>query len=76
MIKEAQLRKSLGITYNVGTDLCNGEFCGNTIICALYTPIKSLGNEQVGNTIKGMSVIAGKLAAYFGCIDYLPYNFW
>lgn len=61
--------------YNVGTDLCNGEFCGNTIICALHTPIKILGNEQAGNTIKGMSVIAGKLAAYLGCTDCLPYNF-
>ena len=57
------------------TDLCNGEFCGNTIICALNTPIKILGNENVGNTIMGMSVIAGKLAAYLGCIGYSPYNY-
>ena len=61
--------------YNVGTDLCNGEFCGNTIICALHTPIKTIGNEQVGNMIKGMSVIAGKLSAYLVCTENLPYKY-
>ena len=72
--KRSAIQKILG-HYNVGTDLCNGEFCGNTIICALHTPIKTLGNEQAGNTIRGMSVIAGRLAAYFGCIDYSPYHY-
>lgn len=33
--------------YNVGTDLCNGEFCGNTILGALHTPIPILGNEKI-----------------------------
>lgn len=72
--KRSAIEKIFGY-YNVGTDLCNGEFCGNTIICALNTPIKILGNENVGNTIMGMSVIAGKLAAYMGCIGYSPYNY-
>lgn len=72
--KRNAIEKILGYC-NVGTDLCNGEFCGNTIICALHTPIKTLGNEQAGNTIRGMSVIAGRLAAYLGCIDYSPYYY-
>ena len=55
--------------------MCNGEFCGNTIICALHTPIKTIGNEQVGNMIKGMSVIAGKLSAYLVCTENLPYKY-
>lgn len=50
--------------YNVGTDLCDGEFCGNTIICAMHTPVVILGNKNVGITIKNISVIAGKLAAF------------
>lgn len=72
--KRTTIEKILGY-YNVGTDLCNGEFCGNTIICALHTPIKTIGNEQVGNMIKGMSVIAGKLSAYLGCTENLPYKY-
>lgn len=61
--------------YNVGTDLCNGEFCGNTILGALHTPIPILGNENAGNIIRDMSIIAGKLAAYFGCTEFLPYRY-
>lgn len=72
--KRTTIEKILGY-YNVGTDLCNGEFCGNTIICALHTPIKTIGNEQVGNMIKGMSVIAGKLSAYLVCTENLPYKY-
>ena len=60
---------------NVGTDLCNGEFCGNTILCSMYIPIKTLGNENAGIWIKAMSVVAGKLAASFGCKEYPPYSY-
>lgn len=61
--------------YNVGTDLCNGEFCGNTIICALHTPIVMLGNRNAGTSIRDISVIAGRLAAFFDCTDFPPYQY-
>ena len=61
--------------YNVGTDLCDGEFCGNTILCALYTPIDTFNNEKVGLWIKEISNVAGKLAAFFGCVNYPTYKY-
>lgn len=61
--------------YNVGTDCCNGEFCGNTITGAMYTPIKILGNRDAGAWIKNMSVVAGKLAAHFGYINFPLYKY-
>jgi hypothetical protein len=61
--------------YNVGTDLCNEVFCGNTIICALHTPVATLGNKNVGITIKDISVIAGKLATFFECKNFPPYQY-
>lgn len=70
-----RLREKILGYYNVGTDLCNGEFCGNTILCALHTPITTLGNENAGIIIRDMSVIAGKLSSYFGCTDFLPYQY-
>lgn len=60
---------------NVGTDLCDKEFCGNTILCMLYTPIDIFNKDDVGPWIKNMSVISGKLAAFFGCLDYPPYEY-
>lgn len=68
-------REKLFGYYNVGTDYCNGEFCGNTILCALYTPIMVLGNEAAGISVRDMSVVAGKLASYFGCTDFPPYRY-
>ncbi len=68
------LEKVLGY-YNVGTDCCNGEFCGNTILEAMYTPIKILDNPSAGVWIKNISVITGRLAAYFNCTDFPPYMY-
>lgn len=70
-----RLREKLLGYNNVGVDKCNNEFCGNTIICSTYTPIAVLGNENAGITIRDLSVIAGKLAAYFGCNNFLPYQY-
>ena len=67
------LEKLVGY-YNVGTDLCEGEFCGNTILCALYSPFDILKNEDTGPRIRDISVVAGKLAAFFGCTDYVPFR--
>lgn len=61
--------------YNVGADLCNGEFCGNTILCSLYLPINILGNENAGNYIRNMSKVAGELAASFGCAELPLYEY-
>ncbi len=69
------LREKLLGYNNVGVDKCNNEFCGNTIICSTHTPIAVLGNENAGISIKDLSVIAGKLAAYFGCLNFPPYRY-
>lgn len=69
------LREKLLGYYNVGTDLCNGEFCGNTILCAMHTPIDTLGNKNVGVSIKDISIVVGKLAASFDCTDFPPYRY-
>lgn len=60
---------------NIGTDLCNGEFCGNTILCAMYIPIKIWGNNNAGPWLGRMSCIAGKLAAHFGCTKFPVYKY-
>lgn len=70
-----RIREKLFGYYNVGVDYCNNEFCGNTIVCALYTPMMTLGNETAGVSIRDISVVVGKLAAYFGCADFLPYRY-
>lgn len=59
--------------YNVGTDLCNGEFCGNTILALMYMPIKQLGIE--GAKIRDKSIVAGKLANFFGCKEFPIYRY-
>lgn len=69
------LREKIFGYYNVGTDICNGEFCGNTIICAAYMPIATLGNRNVGVTIRDMSIIVGKLSAFLGCTNFPHYRY-
>ena len=61
--------------YNVGTDLCNGNYCGNTILCAAHTPMPLLGKQDAGQAIRDISVVAGKLASFFGCKDFPPYQY-
>ncbi len=61
--------------YNVGVDLFEGAFCGNTILCALYLPDKIWINDDIGPWIRDISVIAGKLAKFFECTAYEPYRF-
>lgn len=52
------------VYYNVGTDICHGEYCGNTILCGIYMPFKGFDNSM-GPKIRDMSVVAGKLASFF-----------
>ena len=69
------LREKIFGYYNVGTDLCNGNYCGNTILCAAHTPMPLLGKQDAGATIRDINVVAGKLAAFFGCKEFLPYQY-
>lgn len=72
--KNRSLREKLIGYYNVGTDLCNGHFCGNTILCALYTPVDILNTEEIGPWIRDISMVAGEIAGFFGCASFPPYN--
>lgn len=68
------LEKIIGY-YNVGTDLCNGEFCGNTILCSMYMPGKKFSDEDAGLWIRDMSMVAGSLAAFLGCKEQEIYKY-
>lgn len=61
--------------YNVGTDIYNNVFCGNTILCAMHIPIRTLGVDNIGLFFRNISIIAGKLAAYFKCTNFPPYAY-
>lgn len=73
--KNRRLREKIFGYYNVGTDRCNGEFCGNTILGALYAPVDMLNSDEVGPWIRDVSIVSGKLAAFFGCTDFPPYTY-
>lgn len=66
------IEKILGY-YNVGTDLCNNKFCGNTILCSMYSPKKMLGNEGVW--LRNISVVVGELAGFYGGADLPVYRY-
>lgn len=61
--------------YNIGTDLCNGKYCGNTVLCAAHTPLSLLDNKDAGFIIKNLSIVAGKLAAFFDCQSFPVYKY-
>lgn len=73
--KIRRLREKIFGYYNIGTDLCNNKFCGNTVLCDLYTPIDLLGNEEAGIWIRDISVIVGEIAAFFECTNFPPYKY-
>lgn len=60
------LAKELNIYDNVGVDVCQEQCCGNTILCSIFTPNYTFGHND-GDYIKSMSIIAGRIAATFGC---------
>lgn len=70
-----RLREKILGYYNVGADLCNQKFCGNTILCSMYIPIKTLGNKDAGPWIRDISIVTGKLAASLGCNEFPPYKY-
>lgn len=61
--------------YNVGTDLYKGKYCGNTVLCDMYTPIFKFGDNSVGFHLRNLSVIVGKIASYFECTEFEPYKY-
>lgn len=73
--KKRRFREKILGYYNVGTDLCDGEFCGNTILCALYMPVDTLNIKEIGPWIRDMSVVSGQLIAFFDCTKYPPFEY-
>ncbi len=68
------LEKIIGY-YNVGTDYCNGAVCGNTILCAMYMPFNTLEDGKIGPKIRDLSIVTGKLAAYFLDTNLEPFSY-
>lgn len=66
------IEKILGY-YNVGTDLCNNKFCGNTLLCSMYSPKKMLGNDGVW--LRNISVVVGELVGFYGGADLPVYRY-
>ncbi len=59
--------------YNMGVDLYGKEYCGNTILCGLYSPF-GLFDSVGGAKIRRLSVAAGRLAAFIGGPTFSPYD--
>lgn len=57
---------------NVGVDVNDNHYCGNTILCAIFLPSFNFGIE--GKFYKQSSIIAGKLAAFYGTKNLSPYS--
>lgn len=68
------LEKVIGY-HNVGTDSCNGEFCGNTLLYSMYIPLEIFGNCDVGKMVNELSVVAGKLAVFFECTTFPVFRY-
>lgn len=67
------LVKELNLYDIFGTDVVNGKFCGNTILCGYYTPKFSF-YKSMGEYIKRMSGIAGKITACFNATQEYDTN--
>lgn len=64
------IAKNLKLYDIYGADIVNGEFCGNTILCSIYTPYFSYKTgEIVSDYIKNMSVICGEYIGYFNAMQ-------
>ena len=59
--------------YNVGVDVRDGKYCGNTILCSIYAPYYSF-DANYGKYLRDISVIAGKLTAHYGGTLQAPYS--
>lgn len=70
-----RLREKIFGYYNVGADLFNNEFCGNTILGMMYTPISFFENPDAKIYIRNMGIIAGELAGFFNCTEFPVYKY-
>ena len=70
-----RLREKIFGYFNVGTDLWNGCYCGNTILCGMYLPFDYLGNKETGPMIRDLSIVAGEIAGYFLSTEFEPYTY-
>lgn len=50
-----------------GVDVVDGEYCGNTILCAYYSAL-DVHSPNVGNDIKNLSIVGGKYISSFNAI--------
>lgn len=57
-----------------GADLVNGQYCGNTILCAFYSPQFSfdISKSQYEENIRKMMEIGGKYISLFGAAKEYP----
>jgi len=69
------LSKILNFHYNVGCDLHNNSYLGNTILCSLFTPFFDFDKDKYdyGEYVKNTSIIAGKLAATYRGLRFPNY---
>ncbi len=54
-----------------GADISNSHYCGNTILCSCYIPQFHFGTND-GETLKRLSIIAGKYISVFGATEEYP----
>lgn len=67
----APLAKYMKLYDIFGADIVDGKYCGNTILCNLFTPDYILGSEN-GERIKRLAAFAGRYVAVFGATkEYL-----
>ena len=62
------IAKALHLYDVFGTDLVNGQYCGNTILCAFYSPKFrfDISKLRYGENIRKMMEIGGKYISIFG----------
>lgn len=62
------IAKALHLYDVFGTDLVNGQYCGNTILCAFYSPKFrfDISKSRYGENIRKMMEIGGKYISIFG----------
>ncbi len=65
------IAKTLKLYDIYGVDIVQGKYCGNTILCSLFTPNYEFGRES-GDEIKRLSGFAGHYTAFFNALQ--PYS--
>lgn len=68
------IAKALHLYDVFGADLVNGQYCGNTILCAFYSPKFrfDISQSRYGENIRKMMEIGGKYISIFGSTKAYP----